>query len=148
MNSATEIKEGKDKHCYSSLACVRGMYVSVCAQLCWELAHFCIFCVVRLQCCFFSATHTCASIPFYSSAEAWLTAAVCKGILVVNRTNFYTRLTPSSDRLRLRRIGLLVSISQSPLCRSRWAHPWNRLLCFTGIWVGSNADWCVLVCRG
>lgn len=128
-------KGEKDKHYYSVVGCAWGddaafpqsnnvfKYLCVCAY--WELVHFCIFCVFLLQrCCLHTAVDcmwesVCASIPIYSFMDVWLTAPVCMVPLWVNRTHFYTRLTPSLHCLYVSRIGLVVSISQSPIYTGR-----------------------------
>lgn len=85
------------------------------------------------------------SIPVYSFIDVWLTGPVCKVLLVVNRAHFYTWLTPSLDCLCLSGIGLVVSITQSPLYTGRCT-PGKGLLCFIRMRGGTDVDLCVFVC--
>lgn len=100
-------KGGKDEHYYSVLGSVRGndaafsqsnnafKYLYACVLRGSTFLHIlCFSTAVLLPSHSCWVLYVCTSIPIYSFMDVWLTAAVCMELPWLNRTHFYTRLTP------------------------------------------------------
>lgn len=163
MNAGMGIKERERALLFSNVPCTRDdttfphratAYLNTRVQFYFFFAYSVFFPLHR--CCLHLAViRTCVSAsrspppPIYSFTDAWVTAAFCMEPPLVNRSHFYTRLTPSLQCFVciLNRSGGFLYPNPSPprLFRQVGGKRWKGT--FSRLRSGADADLCLCAQR-